>query len=105
MAEGVCALGESHMLDEIAADIRKGLGDKSFDGSLKFDCGANGVVILDNGAVRTVDQDTDCTLRLSTENLKKLLRGQLNPMTAVMMGKIKISGDMGVAMKLGKLIG
>ncbi len=93
------------MLEDIAADIRKGLNGKSFDGSLKFDCGDDGVVILDNGDVKTADQDTDCTLRLSTENLKKLLRGQLNPMTAVMMGKIKISGEMGVAMKLGKLIG
>ncbi|WP_065334771.1 SCP2 sterol-binding domain-containing protein [Tritonibacter mobilis] len=93
------------MLEQIATDIRDGLDGKNFDGSLKFDCGTDGVIILDNGSVTTQDQPTDCTLRLSTENLKKLLRGQLNPMTAVMMGKIKISGDMGVAMKLGKLIG
>jgi putative sterol carrier protein len=93
------------MLEQIATDIRKGLDGKSFDGSLKFDCGSDGVIVLNNGRVTTDELSTDCTLRLSTENLKKLLRGQLNPMTAVMMGKIKISGDMGVAMKLGKLIG
>jgi len=93
------------MLEDIAADIRKGLDGKSFNGSLKFDCGTDGVVILDNGRVSTEEQPTDCALRLSTENLKKLLRGQLNPMTAVMMGKIKMSGDMAVAMRLGKLIG
>ncbi len=93
------------MLEDIADDICKGLDGKRFDGSLKFDCGDDGVIILDNGHVATRDQPTDCTLRLSTDNLKKLLRGQLNPMTAVMMGKIKISGDMAVAMKLGKLIG
>ncbi|MCG7628303.1 SCP2 sterol-binding domain-containing protein [Epibacterium sp. MM17-32] len=93
------------MMEEIATDIRNGLDGKSFDGSLKFDCGSEGVIVLDNGNVTTQEQATDCTLRLSIENLKKLLRGQLNPMTAVMMGKIKISGDMAVAMKLGKLIG
>lgn len=92
-------------LDEITTGIRAGLADKSFDGSLKFDCGPAGVIVLANGDASTVDQDTDCTLKLSADNLKKLLSGKLNPMTAVMMGKIKISGDMAVAMKLSKLIG
>jgi len=32
-----------------------------------------------------------------------LLTGDLNPMTAFMSGKIKVDGDMGVAMKLQKL--
>ncbi|NSY37417.1 SCP2 sterol-binding domain-containing protein [Leisingera sp. ANG59] len=92
-------------LDDIAAGIRDGLTGKSFDGSLKFDCGTDGVIVLSDGSASTDDRETDCTLRLSAENLKKLLTGNLNPMTAVMMGKIKISGDMGVAMKLSKLIG
>ncbi|UWQ74740.1 SCP2 sterol-binding domain-containing protein [Leisingera sp. M658] len=92
-------------LQDIAEDIRTGLAGKSFEGTLKFDCGKDGVIVLANGAACTDDCDTDCTLQLSRENLKKLLTGKLNPMTAVMMGKIKISGDMGVAMKLGKLIG
>ncbi|MGR3761248.1 SCP2 sterol-binding domain-containing protein [Roseobacteraceae bacterium NS-SX3] len=92
-------------LQDIATGIRSGLAGKSFDGSLKFDCGPDGVIVLAGGNASTEDRDTDCTLRLSTENLKKLLTGKLNPMTAVMMGKIRISGDMGVAMKLSKLIG
>ncbi|MDE4304521.1 SCP2 sterol-binding domain-containing protein [Phaeobacter gallaeciensis] len=92
-------------LHDIAAGIQSGLSGKSFDGSLKFDCGEDGVIVLADGTATTEDSDTDCTLRLSEDNLKKLLTGKLNPMTAVMMGKIKITGDMGVAMKLGKLIG
>ncbi|KIC10267.1 sterol carrier protein [Leisingera sp. ANG-M1] len=91
-------------LDEIAAHIRDGLAGKSFDGSLKFDCGEEGVIVLAGGDAGTTDRDADCTLRLSAENLTKLLSGKLNPMTAVMMGKIKISGDMSIAMKLSKLI-
>ncbi|UWQ32783.1 SCP2 sterol-binding domain-containing protein [Leisingera sp. M527] len=91
-------------LQDIAKDIRTGLAGKNFDGTLKFDCGKDGVIVLSEGGATTDDCDTDCTLQLSRENLKKLLTGKLNPMTAVMMGKIKISGDMGVAMKLGKLI-
>ncbi|MBY6135604.1 SCP2 sterol-binding domain-containing protein [Nocardioides marinus] len=92
-------------MEEIAADIRKNLQNRPFDGSLKFDCGADGVIVLADGTASTEDRDTDCTLRLSPENLTKLLTGKLNPATAVMMGKIKLSGDMGVALKLSKLIG
>lgn len=91
-------------LQDIADGIQTGLAGKYFDGSLKFDCGTDGVIVLADNAASTEDQDTDCTIRISTDNLTKLLTGKLNPMTGVMMGKLKISGDMGVAMKLGQLL-
>jgi len=91
-------------LTAIADGINANLPAGGFDGSLKFDCGEDGVIVLTNGAASTTDQDTDCTIRLSTENLTKLLTGKLNPMTGVMMGKLKLSGNAGVAMKLGSLL-
>lgn len=91
-------------MDEMAAGIAKGLSGKSFDGSLKFDCGEDGVIVLENGSADTADRETDCTIRISRANLEKLLTGKLNAMTGVMTGKLKVSGDMGVAMKLGKLL-
>ncbi|WP_425044923.1 SCP2 sterol-binding domain-containing protein [Primorskyibacter sp. S87] len=91
-------------LQNIASGIQAGLKDKNFDGSLKFDCGPDGVIVLADNQASTKDQSTDCTIRISTENLAKLLSGRLNPMTGVMMGKLKISGDMNVAMKLGQLL-
>ena len=93
------------MLEQVVERMQAELASKSFDGSLKFDCGDAGVVVLADGTATTVDQDTDCTIRITDENLIKLLTGKLNPMTGVMMGKLKVSGDMGVAMKLGKLLG
>ena len=93
------------MLEQVVERMQAELASKSFDGSLKFDCGDAGVVVLADGTATTLDQDTDCTIRISDENLVKLLTGKLNPMTGVMMGKLKVSGDMGVAMKLGKLLG
>ncbi len=92
-------------LEDIAQGISDGLRGKTFDGSLKFDCGSDGVIILADGTASTDNRDTDCTISLTQENLVKLLTGKLNPMTGVMMGKLKISGDMATAMKLGKLIG
>ncbi|SEM48481.1 Putative sterol carrier protein [Gemmobacter aquatilis] len=93
------------MMEQIAADIRKALETKSFSGSLKFDCGAAGVIVLADGTATTQDRETDCTLRLSQENLVNLLKGKLNPMMALAMGKLKLSGNPGVAMGLAKLLG
>ncbi len=93
------------MLEQIVERMQKELSTKSFDGSLKFDCGDKGVIVLSYGTSSTEDRDTDCTIRMTLDNLVKLLTGKLNPMTGVMTGKLKVSGDMGVAMKLGKLLG
>ncbi len=93
------------MLDEIAADIRKALQTRSFSGSLKFDCGEAGVIVLAEGTASTIDRETDCTLRLSPENLVSLLKGKLNPMMALATGKLKLSGNPAVAMGLAKLLG
>ena len=93
------------MMEQIAADIRKALETKSFSGSLKFDCGAAGVIVLAEGTASTQDRETDCTLRLSQENLVNLLKGKLNPMMAMATGKLKLSGNPGIAMGLAKLLG
>lgn len=93
------------MLQDIANGIQQGLNGKSFEGSLKFDCGEDGVIVLADNQATTQDRETDCTIRISQDNLAKLLTGKLNPMTGVALGKLKISGNMGVAMKLGQLLG
>ena len=49
--------------------------------------------------------DADATLSMSSENFNKMFSGQLKPATAFMSGKLKISGNMGKAMKLEKLMG
>ncbi|MCW3781454.1 SCP2 sterol-binding domain-containing protein [Defluviimonas sp. D31] len=92
-------------LDAIAADIARTLETRNFSGSLKFDCGEAGVIVLADGTASTSDRETDCTLTISEDNLVKLLTGKLNPMTGVVLGKLKVSGDLGVAMGLAKLLG
>lgn len=92
-------------MEDIAAQIRKVLETRSFTGSLKFDCGADGVIVLADGTAATVDSAADCTLALTKDNLIKLLQGKLNPMMALATGKLKLSGNPAVAMGLAKLLG
>lgn len=91
-------------LDEISALVQKGVTHSGFSDSLKFDCGDAGVVTIADGQVSLADRDTDCTLKLSLDNLAKLVTGNLNPMTAVMMGKLKVSGNPAIALKLKELL-
>lgn len=45
-----------------------------------------------------------CVVKATDENLRKVLKGELNPMMAVMTGKIKIS-NAGEMMKYAKIFG
>ena len=54
--------------------------------------------------VSNINEDADCTISTSATALKDMQTGDLNPMTAVMSGKVKISGDMGLAMKVQSLM-
>ena len=59
---------------------------------------ADGVVSVAEG-----EHEADCTLSASEETLMKIAKGEANPTTAYMTGKLKIKGDMGAALKLQKL--
>jgi putative sterol carrier protein len=63
-------------------------------------------VDVDGGHVRVTEggeADADCKIRANEETFMKIVRREQNPATAYMTGKLKISGDMGTAMKLQKL--
>ncbi len=77
-------------------------------GKLKFLVDKNPVLIDGSGDENIIsmsDDEADCTIEVSQEVLEKLRDGEINPMMAVMGGQIKITGDMGLAMKVQSLIG
>jgi putative sterol carrier protein len=89
--------------------LRQKVGDASgLNATLKFDCGADGVAYIDGvsvpNTVSNEDKDADCTVGITLENLAALLTGELEPATGFMMGKLKVSGDMSVALKLQRVV-
>ncbi len=80
-----------------------GLGYK-----VAFDLGDDGAVAIDATssppALAEASDDADCTIRISADNLVKLIDGELNAMMAYTLGKLKIDGSMGVAMKVAALL-
>lgn len=75
-----------------------------FRSSVTFDMGDDGIVSIDAGQNPPVltegEADTQLRVTASKDLLKGFLDGTKDPNMAFMMGKLKISGSMGLAMKL-----
>ncbi|NKB45007.1 MAG: sterol carrier protein [Alphaproteobacteria bacterium] len=97
--------------DQIVDAIRSRAGDLAeLNHSVLFDLEDEGKILIDATGDEVVvtpnpdDDDAETTLVLSADNLEKLIAGDLNPMIAFTMGKLKIFGSKGVALKLSSLL-
>jgi putative sterol carrier protein len=84
---------------------------KFLSGSIRFDLGDGGLWLLDAREKTACfspddgESDVECTIQISADNLSKLLDGKLDPMLAYGLGKIKVKGSMGLALKLVSALG
>lgn len=63
--------------------------------------------VIEDGVVRAVEgraDSPDVTIKVSDANLWKLFNGDLNPMSAVMTGRLRVKGDVMLAQKLLGLV-
>jgi len=87
-------------LDELTERVRAGVGaDSGLGKSFKLDLKGEGFIHIDGGRVSNDDLPADLTIRVSRKDLEALGKGKLNPMTAVIGGRMQLS-DMGLAMSL-----
>jgi putative sterol carrier protein len=91
-------------IQDVADKIRSQVESSGFEKSVKFETDG-GVLVIDGTSISTTDAPTDCTIKLSLSDLEDMVAGDLNPTSAFMQGKIKVEGDMSVAMALSSLIG
>lgn len=87
-------------LDEITERIRGAVASGTgLESSLKFDLKGEGFIHIDGAAVTNADQPADLVVTISRKDLEALGKRELDPMRAIMTGRMKLS-DMGLAMKL-----
>ncbi len=102
--------GRNSMSLEMATNgLKEKIGeDCGLGATVKFDFGEDGVLFLDAtqtpNVVSNDDNDAECTMVISMENFMEMAAGNLDGTSAFMTGKLKIQGDMGIAMKLGPML-
>ncbi len=96
-------------LEEITEKIRRKLAAAGhIKARVKFDFGDDGLVFVDSTQdpplVSNSDAESDTTLVCSMTTFEGLLAGTQDPNIAFMMGKLKVKGSMGLAMKLNAVL-
>lgn len=76
--------------------------------TIRFDLEGEYVYLDGKGEKNVISQElkeAECVVGLAQSDFHDLLTGELSPMGAFMSGKIKVEGDMSIAMKLPTLFG
>ena len=94
----------SDTVNEAVTVLNEKLSGADFSGTAKFDIEGEGAVTMDASGARAADEPADVTLSADAETFKAILSGETNPTAAFMTGKLKVDGDMGMAMKLASVL-
>jgi len=100
----------SEQVNEVIKQMGNAIGANSgLGGTLKFDFGEPGSVYIDgkstpNTATDGTGKTADCTISVGLDTFEKMVRGELDGTSAFMQGKLRVAGDMGLAMKLGPIL-
>lgn len=92
-------------VSDITERLRAALQDQdALPKSLKVDFKGEGFIHVAGRTVTNDDAPADCTVVVAREDLEAMAKGQLDPMSAMMRGRLKIQGDMSVAMRLQTML-
>jgi putative sterol carrier protein len=94
----------SEIVDNAVKALNGKLDGGGIDGSVKLVIEDEGAVLVDEAGARAEDGPADCVMTADADTFRGMLEGDVDPTGAFMSGRLKIEGDMGLAMKLGSIL-
>ncbi len=92
-------------LEEITDRLKTAVSSQPVAGkTVTLDLKGEGYIHIDGTSVTNDNAPADCTVIVSKDDLVAMTQGALDPTTAFMTGKLKINGDMSVAMALQPIL-
>lgn len=96
-------------IDEATTKIRQKMAQAGhIKARVTFDFGEDGRVFVDTTQdppeLSHDEKESDTTLLLTLPTFEAILAGRQDPTVAFMMGKLKVKGSMGLAMKLNAVL-
>lgn len=95
-----------HLPERVNTQLLEGM-DTCFHFDLEGEEGGQVTILVQNGIMKTNEGLTGipaCIIKAKADDLKKVFKGELNAMMAILTGKLKISNQ-GEMMKFAKLLG
>jgi len=97
-------------LEQVTERVRTAVGGSSdLDARIKFKFDDSATLYIDGKSVpnqvHNKDEDSDITISVSLENFERIIDKQLNPKLALMTGRMRLRGDIRIAMRLDKVFG
>ena len=100
----------TEQVERIINEMKTRVGENSgLGGTIKIDFGEPGSVFIDGKSTPNTVSDgegknADCTISVGLDTFEKMVKGELDGTSAFMQGKLRVAGDMGLAMKLGPIL-
>jgi putative sterol carrier protein len=94
----------SDVINEAVRMLSEKMAGVQIGGTVKFEIEGEGCVMVDDAGVRAGDAPADVILTADPETFQGMMDGKTNPTSAFMTGKLKVDGDMGMAMKLASVL-
>lgn len=95
-------------LESITEELKQRLTVNNFGHTAKFVFDDDGIVHVDDtekpATVSNEDKEAEVTLKCTMDTFQAMLDGTQDPNIAFMMGKLKVEGAMGLALKLNSLL-
>ena len=91
-------------LVEIITQNAEGKDLSVLGGTVKLVVDDQIVFVTPEGDISGSDNDADCTMTIDSETMQAIMNGETSGQAAFMTGKLKVAGEMSIALKVQSVI-